>query len=84
MVQGSHCQIRIEIGSADTALDADALRAVAAEAVASGAVILRPDRLGRRKGTRHEALVGVDVGRQEVSDLRSVVQQSRHVMLHGL
>ena len=55
---------------------------LAAEAVAGGAVVLAPDRLGRREGAGQEALVGVDVGREEIGDLAGMRQQAGHIVLH--
>src|SRR3546814_8691708 len=67
-------EIGIEVAAADAALDADRLGALAAEAEAGGAVVEAPDRLGRREGAGLEALVGVDVGRQEVGEIVGILQ----------
>ncbi len=71
-------QIGIEIGAADAAFDADGLAALAAQAEAGGAVVAAPDRAGRREGADLEALVGVDVGRQEPGDVVRVLELSGH------
>ena len=73
-------EIGVEIGAADAALDANRLGALAAQAVAGGAVVGRPDRLGRREGAGDEALVAVDVGREEIGDLARVREQARDLV----
>ena len=62
-------KIGIEIGAANTALDADGLGVGAAQPEAGGAVVERPDRPGRREGADLEALIGIDIGREEPGDL---------------
>ena len=67
-------EIRVEVGAADAALDADRLAALAAQAEAGGAVVAAPDRLGRREGADLEALVGVDVGREEIGEVARIFE----------
>ena len=61
-----------------------ALSVGAAEAEAGGAVVHRPDRLGRREGADLEALVGIDVGGEEPGDLAGVGELAGDVVAHQL
>ena len=72
----------VEVGAADPAFDADRLAVLGAEAEAGGAVVAAPDRLGWGEGPDLEALVGVDEGRQEVSDLAGVLELPGQVLAH--
>ncbi len=75
-------EIGIEIGAADATLDADGFAASPAEAEAGGAIVQRPDRLGRREGADLEAFVGIDIGREEPGDLPRMGELPGHVVAH--
>src|SRR3546814_11011897 len=74
----------MEVATADAALGADRLGALAAEAEAGGAVVEAPDRLGRREGAGLETLVGIHVGRQEPGDVVGVLELAGNELAHGL
>ena len=76
-MQRGEGEVGVEVGAADAAFDADALGVFAAEAEAGGAVVEAPDRLGRGEGADLEALVGVDVGREEIGDVAGVGRAAR-------
>ena len=83
--RGDQCregQVGIEVGAADAAFDADGLGTGAAHPIARRAVVEAPDGARRREGARHEALVGIDVGREEVGDLAGVLQLAGQVLSH--
>ena len=84
---GDQCgegQVGVEVGTADTALDADTLAALAAQAKAGGAVVVAPHRAGGGEGAGLEALVGVDVGGEEVGDVAGVLELAGHPLAHQL
>ena len=56
----------------------------AAETKPGSAVIGRPDRLGGRERAGLEALVAVDVGREEIGDFAGIGELAGHEMLHQL
>src|SRR5690606_764493 len=67
-------EIRIEIGTADAALDANALRAFAAQAKPCGTIILAPHDLRWRKSASLKTLVGIDIGRQEIGVIGGIFE----------
>src|SRR5690606_26233382 len=61
--------VGIQVGTPYAAFDADRLRPLAADAKTGRAVVERPDGLGWREHADNEALVAVDVRREERRDL---------------
>ena len=79
---GRKGQIGVEIGTANTAFHAHALRALAAKAEACRAIVDGPDRAGGRKSAALKALVAVHIGRQEIGVVARIFDEARHVVLH--
>ena len=80
--QRRHRQIGVDVRSADPAFDPYRLAAVAAQAVAGGAVVDRPDDAGGGKAALLEPLVAVDVGGKEIGIIGGVFQQAGDIAFH--
>src|SRR5690606_7715080 len=74
--------VGIQVGTPYAAFDADRLRPLAADAKTGRAVVERPDGLGWREHADNEALVAVDVRREERRDLARIGQLPGDVVLH--
>lgn len=80
--QGRKSEIRIQIRTANAALNADGVRAFAVKAETDRPIVLAPCDLGRRERTDLESPVGVDVGRQKEGDVLRIFLQAPKVMVH--
>ncbi|MGF6605686.1 hypothetical protein OKW45_000586 [Paraburkholderia sp. WSM4175] len=82
--QGRKSGIRIQLRTANAALNADGVRAFAVKAETDRPIVLAPCDLGRRERTELESPVGVDVGRQKEGDVLRIFLQAPKVMVHQI